>query len=257
MNIIKTTDLGGFPFEMDDLRFMINGIQEAFKGVLSGIGGYDNGATGKLSGCKDNGSGVVSPGFLAINGEVLYYPGGSWPPITPGPGKSLHFKLESIFDSGGLETFENGSSHDTWEIRRAVLVYEVASGPVVIHDDQRAVYLGESTPLYQSSLSNSWADQNGENVSYLKSSTSLLSLIGAAFGPLANKNNTIFTLPVDFRPALTKQIPINVLESPSLAFKPQMLLIGSNGDIKLDPAYTSALTDTTVKVYFDGITVRI
>ncbi len=257
MNQLKTTNLGGFPFELDDIRFMMDGIKEAFKGILSGIGGYDNGATGKLSGCKDNGSGVVSSGFVAINGEVLYYPGGLWPPITPGPGKSLHFKLDVTYDSAGLETFENGSSHDTWEIRRAVLVYEIASGPVVIHDDQRAVYLGESTALYQASLSNSWSDQNGENVSFLKSSTSLLSLIGASFGPLANANNTIFTLPVDFRPAVTKQIPINVLEVPSLAFKPQMLLIQNNGNVKLDPAYTAALTDTSVKVYFDGITVRI
>lgn len=257
MNQLKTTDNGGFPFELDDLRFMINGIKEAFKGVISGIGGYDNLATGKLSGCVDNASTTVSSGFVAIDGEVLYYPGGPWPALTPGPGKVLHFTVDSTFDSAGLETFENGTSHDTWEIRRAKLVYEVPVGPYVPHDDLTPVYLGQNSGITGAVLVNSWADQVGEVASYSKTSTGLIIFKGAAFAPIANKNDTIFNLPAAFRPGVTVRVPVTVIQLSTLTLANQVLIVGSNGDVKLDSTYTGVLSGTDIKVILEGTTFKL
>ena len=118
MNGLKTTDNGGFPFQLDDLRWIDSGIREAFKGIMSAYG-IDDSTAVILSGCQRSGGGTVSltEGYVSIGGEICYVPAQTWPAHAGGTDEE-YFVIESTFDPAGSKTFESASVYDTYELRR-------------------------------------------------------------------------------------------------------------------------------------------
>ena len=95
MNRIDLTNLGGFPLEQDTLDFM----QLSYKGPL--------GAVARLCGDKTilhgvvNNAGNVSSGWIAVNGELIIFQGGTYGPqvaISETP-ISVTFEDNSIKES--------------------------------------------------------------------------------------------------------------------------------------------------------------
>lgn len=112
---------GGMPLYGDDFAFLDAAAREAFSGVIrefaQAAGGYMI-----LGGCETSTSGpstVVASGFVLLNYEICYFPGGS---IVPTPGEAAGFDLDVTYDSAGLKTFANASTNDTYQVRRAKLI---------------------------------------------------------------------------------------------------------------------------------------
>ena len=123
MDKLKTSDLGGFPFVLDDIRQFLgrltspanHGIYQAFNNLLRGFG--DNfivqgcvvsGTTGAFS---------ITEGWVLLGGELVKV-------NAQGPfDEAIDNKFVKVttFDSRGNKTFLNGSIEDTYEKNRAVV----------------------------------------------------------------------------------------------------------------------------------------
>lgn len=123
MNNLKTTALGGFPFQLDDLRWINDGIREAFRGLID-LYGVSATNTFILSGCEVSGT-TVNPGFVAFGGEIMYYPGGSIAGYT-----IPYWDVNVTYDGAGTKVFSDASTHETYEVRRAVLSNAPSIGAV-------------------------------------------------------------------------------------------------------------------------------
>lgn len=123
MNKLKTTDLGGFPINLDDFRFEQASVRDAFIGLLSAFGIAAN-ETFIISGVNPvytSGVGITwSAGWVSILGEVCKVDAGSLAHTTV-PAK-LKWDILSTFDSAGIKTFKDGGSHSTYEVRKATIV---------------------------------------------------------------------------------------------------------------------------------------
>lgn len=120
MNNLKTTDTGGFPLVLDDLRWQHEAYKEAFKGILSAFG-ISPTQTFILSGCVrtvDVGTVTVTEGYVCIEGEVYYMPEQVYAETVD----TEYFAVNVTYDPAGLKLFQDASSHDTYEIRQAQIL---------------------------------------------------------------------------------------------------------------------------------------
>jgi microcystin-dependent protein len=119
MNKLQTTENGGFPFRLDDIRWMQNGLAQAFKGIMSSYGVLNSTAV-ILSGCvrtSASGTVTVTEGYVSIGGEICYSPAQSYP--APTLSQNEWWVIDVSYDSTGLKTFQDASNHDTYEVRTA------------------------------------------------------------------------------------------------------------------------------------------
>lgn len=119
MNKLKTINIGGFPFVLDDIRWEQDAIREAFLGLTTswGITAADSYI---LSGCVFTDIGpsyAQTEGYLVIAGEI--YKAEATNITKPAPGDVIVFDIITTFDSAGNKTFESGGTADTYEIRKA------------------------------------------------------------------------------------------------------------------------------------------
>lgn len=117
MNKLLTTDDGKFPFYLDDLRWIDEGLREAFAGIIN----FFSDEKFILSGCEMTWNPVTvewtcAEGFIAWEGEILYCPGGT---AMQDESNTPVFDIEVTYDPDGLKLFGSGVSHNTYEIRRA------------------------------------------------------------------------------------------------------------------------------------------
>lgn len=163
MNKLKTTQNGGFPFVLDDLKWMDDSYREGIAGILSAFELNPN-DTIILSGCVKTSSGTtvtVTEGFLFLNREILYFPGGN---LTLNHPASVYFDLDVAYDSSGNKLFEDATTNQTYEVRRAKLV----TGPPIAYP--KTIYEVMSSKLVKTDLWNT----NDSNV--LASSVALSDL---------------------------------------------------------------------------------
>jgi hypothetical protein len=124
MNRLKVRDnlgamfLGGMPVDLEDFDWMDKSVRDAFYGLMSALGITPE-TSFIISGCAVA-SGSYAAGWICLNGEILPVDGGVVP--TPSGGQIIYWDVEVSFDSGGSEAFENGITHDTYEIRKGKLV---------------------------------------------------------------------------------------------------------------------------------------
>jgi len=129
MNKLKTTDNGGFPFVLDDIRWIDNSVRDAFKGLVSGLG-ITASTSFKISGCVVSKVGSVyswTEGYICLMGEILKVEAGSvTTPMQPWQQNyGLYWQLDVSYDISGNKIFESGISYDTYEIRKGKLVYGI------------------------------------------------------------------------------------------------------------------------------------
>ncbi|MEI6489344.1 MAG: hypothetical protein WCP52_10290 [Bacteroidota bacterium] len=124
MNRVKSTANGGFPVVLNDLRFNEQATRDAFYGLLSAFG-INTPDCFILSGCQLI-SGVWQEGWVAINNEILKFDSCSY--VAPATGYLLCWDLDISYDSAGNKVFRDGSSVQTYEVRKAKIVPISVSG---------------------------------------------------------------------------------------------------------------------------------
>lgn len=141
MNKLNTIAIGGHPIELDDLRWMDESYRNAFFGILSAFG-ISPAETFVLSGCVKTITGstvTVTEGYLSIAGEVLFLPAQSY--AVPSGVDEDYFELDISYDPTGLETFENGTPHNTYEIRNAkISVGTPTTGTVTLVSGVKTIF---------------------------------------------------------------------------------------------------------------------
>lgn len=131
MNKFITTDNGGLPFQLDDLRFIDDSVRNAFKGILSAYG-IDPADSFIISGCAvTSGFGGivwdVAAGYISLDGEVLEVDAHS---ITKTllPGEAHFWQVVTSNDPAGLKTFQSTIGYNTYQIRKAQVTAAVPGG---------------------------------------------------------------------------------------------------------------------------------
>lgn len=120
MKRLVTSGLGGFPFVLDDLRFIESGILEAFKGVVSPYVGSLNQLV--LSGCSMEVVGsniVVSEGFFYHQNEIYYVPSQTHVDESK---PYQYFDVNIAYDPSGNKQFQNGTTVQTYQVRTMKLI---------------------------------------------------------------------------------------------------------------------------------------
>lgn len=108
MNRLVTTDTGGFPIALDDIRWLDNAYREAMNYILLGFGNNFI-----VQGCLDQEDGSIGPGYVMLNGKLLkvdqHVPTGN------------SYQLVSTNDPAGLITFKNGVQRNIYLKERATV----------------------------------------------------------------------------------------------------------------------------------------
>jgi len=133
MNNLKTTDNGGFPFVLDDLRWEADAVREAFFGLVTawGVTASDSYI---LSGCDNVINGLnydVGAGYIVLEGEVFKVDAHSVV-ITAPIGETHTWEIVETNDPAGTKTFDAGGTFETYKIRRAQITTSLTPGLVAV-----------------------------------------------------------------------------------------------------------------------------
>lgn len=252
MNRLKTEfNAAGQPIELDDLRWIENGVKEAFEAVFAAYG-QDRFI---ISGCEIEYNPVThyydcTEGFIYYNGEILYCAGGS---AYQDESHTPVFELDVSYDPAGYEECGDGNSYDTYEIR-AALYHEIdpaqTSGKLIAMTAKRLPQLIqerlnelEEDWVYPS-LEGDWETQTSgiySSVCYKKDTNGNVWFRGQAY----SGTGLLFTLPVGYRPQVA-EYRVSVYPSDESITK---FTINPNGQV-------SALGAAT-KINFDGHLLKL
>jgi len=124
MNKFITTNNGGLPYVLDDIRFEQDAVREAFLGLVNSWG-VANEESYILNGCEITVGATIdiTAGHVVIQGEIYKVLAQSITATVP-PGEELVFEVVTSFDPAGNKTFDSGATFDTYENRRAQLAYQ-------------------------------------------------------------------------------------------------------------------------------------
>lgn len=123
MDKLKTTDLGGFPFVLNDIRQFLgrltspanHGIYQAFNNILRGFG--DNFIVQGVVASGTSPNVAITEGWVLLDGELIKVDAQSSINTTT----NNKFVKSTTFDPRGNKSFLNGSIADTYEKNRAVV----------------------------------------------------------------------------------------------------------------------------------------
>jgi microcystin-dependent protein len=119
MKELITTNTGGHPAVLNDLRWSANGIYQAFQGMLAAFD-PDLQNVLILSGCEqtiNNNVITIQEGYVSFFGEICYVPAHSF--ASPNTAQKVYWRRITIYDNEGLKTYQNGSVVDTYAERIA------------------------------------------------------------------------------------------------------------------------------------------
>lgn len=127
MDKLLTNLYGGYPFTWNDWRFAVDSLQACLEGFAKAFGD-----TYILSGCgyatdETHVVAYVNPGWVVVQGEPCYFPGGA---TLPGSTEfNTYFERVVSMDPAGAQTFEDGTTQNGWQLRRARLAQYPSSPP--------------------------------------------------------------------------------------------------------------------------------
>jgi hypothetical protein len=222
MNRLLTPN-GGMPFELDDLNFMQDAYKEGISALLSQfttMSPHGLPATHIiLSGCEVTPGAThfsVSAGYVMINNEPLYAPA-----VASVPNANLNnmfYRLHTYNDPAGNDLFEDGILRDTYEVRRAELVY-LGSGvayPIIQLNNPilrlKTLITHSEVYSYRDTAAEGTLDNGWTAVTFIGTSEPLL--VTKQFGRVqvrgqvtggAIAGDVVFTLSPEFRPKTTCQ----------------------------------------------------
>lgn len=118
---------GGHPLRLDDLNHLQDGIIDAIKGVVNGLGANNQNLI--LQGCVVSGVSpqVISAGYIYFNGEV--YPVDSQTLPFLAFGESYYFQVEELTVSPSPVTYQDTVAKDV-HVRRRMKVVNASVAPV-------------------------------------------------------------------------------------------------------------------------------
>lgn len=226
MDKLLTNLLGGFPFELDDLRWQFEAYEKAFKGIADGIGDCI------LSGCVVTpvvGSNYdISAGFIMWQGEIREFPGFVNTELLGGPALYA-LQPEDTLDPSGSETFEDLSTQNAYQKRRASIFFDVpgtginlVTGPRL--RDRITALTGIQVGVWhvigapgEPAFENGYSGGTGEDaVMFRLELNGVVRLRGTLIGSGATGTNVrAFTLPVNFRPSVAGSVT-GLLPKPTL-----------------------------------------
>lgn len=134
MNKLQTEFDGGFPFALDDLRFMQSANRTALASLARSLFNYSGKEVPVIiygAQISNNGTDTVSisEGALYYNAEIWHIPAHSFTaplPLTESP----LWNLELTYDPNGDKIFYDGEMHRTYEIRNAKAAMAASSSAV-------------------------------------------------------------------------------------------------------------------------------
>lgn len=147
MNKLLTNITGGFPFTLDDLRFQDDATRLAIADSIKTIAG-DGPVI--LYGCGLTIAGTtvsVSEGAILWQGEIWHVFPHNYAVPNPMP-EAPHWNFITANDAAGSKVFEDGQTHQVYQVRKAVGSYlplEGALGSVYIDSAPRLNEVGNST----------------------------------------------------------------------------------------------------------------
>lgn len=122
MNKLLTNITGGFPFTLDDLRFLDDANRLAVADIIKTIAG-DGPVI--LYGCGITDAGVnvsVAEGAILWQGEIWHVFPHSYIAPSPMP-DAPQWNFVAVDDAAGSKVFENGVTHQVYQVRKAVGSY--------------------------------------------------------------------------------------------------------------------------------------
>ena len=155
MNKLKTTANGGFDFFLDDFRFEQAAVREAFYGLLSAWG-VTNADSFIISGVVNSGGfvpgGTFTAGYVSFGGEIFKVEAGTLPSHVPGG--SFMFAVDTSYDAAGNKVFEDSSSQQTYEVRKAKIISSPLSGSDMLYNASTPTLIGKTTVLCEPKANN-------------------------------------------------------------------------------------------------------
>ena len=109
MNSLLVLVAGGFPYKLDDIRFVDDSYRDAFNNLLLAWG-----TDFIVSGCEVI-SYTVSAGYIMLNGELLKVDSHT----VQGAG---FFQKQTTYDPNGLKNFKNGNVNNTYQKNRGIAI---------------------------------------------------------------------------------------------------------------------------------------
>jgi len=228
MDKLITTGLGGFPLELDDLRWQFNAYEAAFKAIGNGLGVGNNFV---LYGCEASNLGgtlwTVTAGVVVIQGELCECP--AMPTITVPIGNVLLASRIVADDSSGTETFEDLSVQQTYQKRRAVINTVIAGSINMAFSvdlltgaqlSDRILGLLTSQDIWHNIgdagepvFNNLWVWEGSQaRPRFRKDVNKTIRLSGLLDGTNAI-NSTVFLLPAQYTPSSTVQFVIHSMNN--------------------------------------------
>lgn len=142
MNKLITSNTGGFPLVLDDLRFIDEAIRESFSAVfksfmqnedIENVALIVHGCEKSVTGTFPTLTNTYSPGIVVLNGESLLFPG----LVVSGVDLPRRWAVETTFDPSGDKIFKNGDTESTYQIRRAKLEPALLSTQFLYNESKR------------------------------------------------------------------------------------------------------------------------
>jgi len=234
MNKLKTDiNAAGFPFVLDDLRWIDDGLRDAFKSIFAAYGEQFI-----ISGCELTWNPIsltwsCTEGYIYFDGEILYCPGGT---AVQDETHTAVFDLEVIYDINGNKQFGNSEFHNTYEIRRAKF-YAVdpneTTGKLIATTAKRlheviANSIADNVEDWQyPTLAGDWDTEDNVDFSRVKYKKDLFGQVRLA-GQAINGSGYLFTLPTGYKPARPLYF-YSIWPEPGDHHFPMTIQIGTDG----------------------------
>ena len=272
MNKLITTNNGGFPFQLDDIRFLDSGFRDAINNLFSNFSDGSNAQSFIVSGCQISISGStisVTEGWLYLGSEVVHFPAAS---IDTSGYSVFYFGI--VTNDTESRVFEDGNSYDVHQTRQAQLQVSAVSSI-------GSMEVSTSTPFVARRLDQLIANKASLGLATEQESVKYVGAVGQpSFGASASVTGvgakeplgfwkdsqgnvhvqgyfrntaqwaTIFTLPSDYRPA--NQITLSLHAANSVGNDGQVGILQINGDgtvvagMPVDSANTISTNDVVV-----------
>lgn len=119
MKKLITTNNGGMPIVLDDLRF----LESSYTEIINAIVAHDNTNPVIISGCKydkeqleDTNNLVMTAGYIYFAGEIYAVDAVNSALVGS---ESFYWNITTSYDPAGSKTFQNSAVHNTYQIKKA------------------------------------------------------------------------------------------------------------------------------------------
>ncbi len=217
---------GKQPITSQDLTYLQNSYIEVLNQLLSEFHEPNN-TQYIISGCEilvAAGTITLSPGVIVIEGEAMEVAAQVIAePVLP---NHVYFTVETTYDPTGTRLFQNGITHETWEVKNAKLVSGAAL-PSNVLDYNKVPNIHNQIRERLKSNSQPWQEIGSYNSPvgglYLPGTTlrryamidcdDFVNFDGVMYSEDPALNQVLFNIPAPFRPLTNRKFNIHQLDA--------------------------------------------